>query len=141
MPNSMVLFFFHVLGWEYHFWENLVQKIKIVSLSWNLVLTLIWIWRIHWWCSFFLFWLEVSFLGKFVCKNRSCLLNLKLERRLIWICKIRWWISFFPFVDQKSIFPKKSQPDWNFENWDSLEYLTYCWAFYWINCRKRTFCT
>ena len=24
----MVLFTFHVLGWEYHFWENLVQKNK-----------------------------------------------------------------------------------------------------------------
>ena len=28
---------FSVLDWNYAFWANLVEKIKIVSLSWNLV--------------------------------------------------------------------------------------------------------
>ena len=34
---------------------TLVQKFKIASLSWNLVLKLIWICRIQWRCSRFLF--------------------------------------------------------------------------------------
>ena len=33
----------------------LLQKIKIVSLGWNLALRLIRIYIIQWWCSFFLF--------------------------------------------------------------------------------------
>ena len=36
------------------YWENLIKKIKIFSLSWNLV-QLIRIWRIHLRCSIFLF--------------------------------------------------------------------------------------
>ena len=32
------------------FSANLVQKIKIVSLTWNLVPRLIWIWKTQWWC-------------------------------------------------------------------------------------------
>ena len=36
-------------------WVNLVKKLKIVSLSWNLVTRLIWISGIQWWCSLFLF--------------------------------------------------------------------------------------
>ena len=50
-----VAFTFSVFDRKYHFWVNLVQKIKIINLSWNLVLRLIRIWRIQWWCSFFLF--------------------------------------------------------------------------------------
>ena len=37
------------------FCVNLVQKLKIVSLSWNLILTVIQICRISLWCSLFLF--------------------------------------------------------------------------------------
>ena len=36
--SSMVMFRFSVFNWKCHFWASLVQKIKIVSLSWNLVL-------------------------------------------------------------------------------------------------------
>ena len=32
MQNSMVMFIFFVFDLKYRFWENLVQKIKIVSL-------------------------------------------------------------------------------------------------------------
>ena len=32
----MVVFTFSVLDWEYPFWTNWVQNIKIVSLKWNL---------------------------------------------------------------------------------------------------------
>ena len=31
--NSMVMFSFFVFDWEYSFWANLAQQIKIVSLS------------------------------------------------------------------------------------------------------------
>ena len=37
MENSMVIFTFCVLDQKCSFWENLVQKIKIASFSWNLV--------------------------------------------------------------------------------------------------------
>ena len=41
MQNSVVMFTFSVLSWKYPFWVNLVQKIKIVSLSSKLGLRLI----------------------------------------------------------------------------------------------------
>ena len=41
---------------EYQFWANLVQKIKIVSLNWNLEPSLSQICRIQLWCELFLFW-------------------------------------------------------------------------------------
>ena len=37
MQNSMVVFTFSILDWKYSFWASLVQKIKFVNLSWNLV--------------------------------------------------------------------------------------------------------
>ena len=40
-----------VFDWKYPFWANLVKAIKTVSVSWNLVLILIRICRIQWWCS------------------------------------------------------------------------------------------
>ena len=47
MQNSMVVFTFSILGQKYAFWANLVQKIKIVTLSWKLVPRLIQICRIQ----------------------------------------------------------------------------------------------
>ena len=41
MQNSMVVFPFSVLDQKHTFKADLVQKIKIVSLSWNLVPTTI----------------------------------------------------------------------------------------------------
>ena len=59
-------FFFFVWGWKYPFWTNLIQKIKVISLSWNLILRLIQIWRIQWWCSFFsVFDWKYPFWGEF----------------------------------------------------------------------------
>ena len=55
MQNSMILFTFLVFEWKYPFWANLVQKIKIVTLCWNLVPRLIRICRIQWCCSLVLF--------------------------------------------------------------------------------------
>ena len=51
MQNWMVLFTLYVLN---VFGQILIQKNKIVSLSWNLVTRLIWICRIQWWCLIFL---------------------------------------------------------------------------------------
>ena len=78
--NSM-MFTFSVFDRKY-FSVNLVQKTKIVSLSWKLVLRLIRIWRIQLWCSFF-FYLR-NLLQKSICWSWN------LESRLIWICRIRW---------------------------------------------------
>ena len=55
MENSMVVFTFSGLNQKHFFWVNLVQKIKIVSLSWILVPRLIRICRIQLRCSLFLY--------------------------------------------------------------------------------------
>ena len=55
MLNSMVIFTFSIFDCKYPVWANLVQKIKIISLSWNLVPTVIRICRIQWRCSLFSF--------------------------------------------------------------------------------------
>ena len=62
MQNSVVVFTFPVLDRKHRLWANLVQKIKIVSLSWNLVPRLIRIYRIQQWCSLFCFRWETPFL-------------------------------------------------------------------------------
>ena len=55
MHNSMEVSPFSILDRKSPFWTNLVEKIKKVSLSWNLVTKLILICRIQWRCSFYLF--------------------------------------------------------------------------------------
>ena len=77
-----------VFSWKCLFWVNLVQKLKIISLSWNFVPRLIQICRIPWWCSLFLFSTGNTFLGKFGPKNQNCQFELKFRTRLIWICRI-----------------------------------------------------
>ena len=52
---------FSVLAHKHPFWANLVQKITILSLSWNLVPALNWICKIQWWCSLFPFLTENIF--------------------------------------------------------------------------------
>ena len=54
----------------------MVKKIKIVSLGRNLVPKLIWICRIHWWCSLFKFSTNNDFFGKRWFKKLSCQLKL-----------------------------------------------------------------
>ena len=68
---------FFVSDRKYPFWENLVQNIKIVILSWNLIPRLIWICRIQWWCSLFYFRPETPFLLKFGPKNQNCQFKMK----------------------------------------------------------------
>ena len=70
--------FFSNFDWEYHFWANLVQKIKNVSLRWNLILKLVQICRIQWCCSLLWFSAGNTLLGQFGPKNQNCQLNVKL---------------------------------------------------------------
>ena len=49
---------------EYQFWTNLVQKVEIGSLSWNLEPSLSQICRIQLWCELFLFWTRNTLFGK-----------------------------------------------------------------------------
>ena len=77
-----------VFNWKYLFWENSVQKLKIISLSWNFVSRLIQICRIPRWCSLFMFLSGNTFLGRFGPKNQNFQFGLKFRTRLIWICRI-----------------------------------------------------
>ena len=61
---------------EYQFWANLVQKIKIVSLSLNSEPSLSQICRIQLWCEIFLFWTRNTLFWKIWSKN-SKLFKLK----------------------------------------------------------------
>ena len=77
-----------VFNWKYLFWVNLVQKLKMISLSWNFVPRLIQICRISWWCSLFLFLTRNTFLDQFGPRNQNCQFELKYCTRLIWISRI-----------------------------------------------------
>ena len=59
------------------FWANLVRKIKIVSLSWNLIPRLIRTCRIHWCSSLLLISTGITFFGKLDPKNQNCQFKLK----------------------------------------------------------------
>ena len=103
MQNSMLLFIY-LLDWKYPFWANLAHQIKYVSLSWNLVIILIRIWIILWWCSFFLFSTGIIIFSEICAKKLILLFKLKFRTRLIWICQCCWWFSFFSFLDWKCHF-------------------------------------
>ena len=77
MQNSMVKFTFSVFDWKSSFWVNLVQKVEIITLSWNFVGSLIQICRLQWCCSLFCFWPEIAFLRKLDPKNENCQFKLK----------------------------------------------------------------
>ena len=128
MQNSMVMFIFFVFDRKYPFWANLVQKVKIISWSWNLVARLIRICWIQWCCSLFSFltgsallgqiWSKLSiftvffvsdqkrpFLGKFGPKCQKF-------ARLIRIRNQRWWIQRWCSLILFSMeFGRKSQND------------------------------
>ena len=101
-----------VFNWKYLSWVNFVQKLKIISLSWNFVPRLIQICRIPWWCSLFLFSTGNIFLGKFGPKNQNCQFELEFRTRLIWICTIMQKICglyFFCFRPEKPFLDKSGQ--------------------------------
>ena len=94
-----------VFVWDYLFWVNLVQKLKIVSLRrLNFVIKLILICRIPLLCSYFLFSTGSFFLSKFGPLNQNCQFELKFGIKLIWICRIQWWCSIFLFKTRKILF-------------------------------------
>ena len=72
-------------------WANLVEKIATVSLSWKLVLRIIWVWRIQEWSSFLP---DFDQDCETCSKNQNCWSS-NLESRLIWICRIWCYFSFF----------------------------------------------
>ena len=55
---------FTIPNGKYPFSANLVQNIKIISLSWHVVPKLIWKCRIEWWYSLFPFLTGNTFLGQ-----------------------------------------------------------------------------
>ena len=102
MQNSMVVFTFSVLDQKNPFRANLVQKIKIVSLSWNLVQNLIRICRIQWWCSLFLF-LTINILGQIWSKN-SKLFKVKFDRKSNSNMQNSMIVSILSALDWKYLF-------------------------------------
>ena len=70
MLNSRVMFTFSVSYWKSSFWANLVEKIKVISLSWSLVPRLIEICRSLGRCLFFLL-LTGSILFWKICSKKS----------------------------------------------------------------------
>ena len=97
--QSSMMFSLLVFTWKYSFGANLVQSVKIISLSWNLVASLIWICRIHCRCWLFSFSTGNTLLWEnLVQKKKIISLSWKLVLRLIriWIIK-RWCSLFFVF--------------------------------------------
>ena len=97
MQNSMVVFTFLVFDQKCPFWVNLVQKVRIISLSWNLVPTLIRISRIQWWCSLSGFDREYTFWANLVQKIKIFSLRWGLILKLIEIRTIQWRYSILSF--------------------------------------------
>ena len=105
MQNSMALFIFSALDRKHLFWTNLAQNIKLVSLSWNIVPSLIRICRFQWWCWYFLFYMGNTFFWENLVQKINILrLNLNLVPRLIRICRIHWWCWYFLFHMGKTLF-------------------------------------
>ena len=71
MQNSMVMFTYSIFDRKYPFWVNLVQKIKIVSLSWNLARRLIRVWTTQWWHSLFMFLTENTLFRQIWSKSQN----------------------------------------------------------------------
>ena len=114
MQNLMMVFTFSVFHEKYPFSVNLVQKIKIISLSWNLVPILIWICKIQWWCSLFPFSTRNTF---FFWGGGGFRLNLSVWTEIWYVdddtyyllvpirkCTIHWWCSLFQFKTGNVIF-------------------------------------
>ena len=93
------MFTFLVFGRKYSVLDNLVQKIKMFTLSWHLVRTLIRTCRIQWWCSVFLLLIGNTLFGaNLVEKVKIVSWSWNLVARLIWICWIQWCCSLFSFL-------------------------------------------
>ena len=105
MQDSLVMFTSPFLTGDTNFWENLVPKFEIVSLSWNLAPRLIRIWRTQWrYLFFFVFdWKYFSW-GCFFQKSKIAYWSWNLEPRLIRIYITWWQFSSLSFLDWKYLF-------------------------------------
>ena len=72
MQNSMVMFGFSVFERKYSIWTTLIQKLKILSLSENLVPRVIQICLAQWRCSLFPFPHTNAFFGQIRSKKQDC---------------------------------------------------------------------
>ena len=110
---------YSVFNRKYLLWVNLVQKLKIISASWNFVPRLIQIHRTPCWCSLFLFLTTGhTFLGKFGPRNQNCQPELKFCYSLIGICRIMYkicGIHFFCFRPEKPFLDKSGQKNHNYQ--------------------------
>ena len=83
------------------FFGKFGPKIKIVSLSWNLLPRLIPIRWIQWECSLFLFSTKNTlFWVNLVQKIKTVNSRWNLVLRLIWTCRIQFWCSLFLFLPE-----------------------------------------
>ena len=96
----------------------------MVSLSWNLIHRLIWIFRIQWWWSLFLISNGNTFFQQ-ICFKKSKIVSLSWNLVLILILstwRIHWWYPFFLFI-----FPKVSF----FGQICSKKIKIVCWGWIW----------
>ena len=87
---------------EIPFWVNLVQKLKIISLSWNCVPRLI-----PWWCSTFLFSTGKYLFGQISSKKSKFSVwaeNLHLTNLNMQDYEENMWCSLFLFYTRKMLF-------------------------------------
>ena len=86
MQNLMVVFISFWFRWEIAFWANLVRKIKIVTLSWNLLPRLIWSGAVKFSC----FCWKYPFEANFILEAEVCYHKFQ-------ICRIDKLVTFFQF--------------------------------------------
>ena len=89
-----------------HFWTNLVQKLKIVSLCWNLGHRPTQICRIQWWYSLLVSNWNFPFEANWVQKIKIDSLSWNLLARLILIRRNHCWYSLFLFKTRNTLFAK-----------------------------------
>ena len=98
IANSMMVFTFSFADQKYPFWANLVENIKSVCLSWNLMSRLLNNYAEYdGGFNFFCLRPKISFWGKFGPIFKIVYLKWILEHKVIWICRIQWWCPLFLF--------------------------------------------
>ena len=129
-----MFFTFFVFDQKYLFWANLAQKIKIMTLIWNLVASLIRICRKQKFCSlFFCFRSEYSFLANLFKVIKIVSLRLNLVASLIRIYTIQRCCSVFSFSTRNSVFRKIWSKKIVILSWNLVPKLTKMCA--WVKCR------
>ena len=99
-----MLFILFVFGLIYPVCDNFVQKIKIVSLWWNLIPRIIWICWIRWRCSLFLLLTGDALLGQFGPNFQYLQFKVKLDTGTNSIMQNSMAVFTFFFFYQKRSF-------------------------------------